>query len=121
MLLPPGWRELNGKPVADIAAFQWRASNLLILEDLGKLPSGRWTTISYEKLVENPATEIQRVCEFSGIRYDEQLKNITSTSLPLSSTTVTPPDPNKWQQYEQEINRVLPMIDDVARMLRQLP
>jgi Sulfotransferase family len=121
LLLPPGWRELNGKPIAEIAAFQWRASNLVMLNDLKNIPSGRWTSVSYAKLVEDPAGVIQDICKFAGIRYDEQLRKIASAPLPLSGTTVTPPDPDKWRNHEQEINRVLPSVEDVVELLRELP
>jgi Sulfotransferase family len=120
LLLPPGWRVLNGKPVADIAAFQWRASNLIMLNDLKNIPSNRWISVSYENLIRNPAEELQKICKFSGIRYDEQLSKLASTSLPLSSTTVTPPNPEKWRKHEQEIIRVLPDVADVARLIEEL-
>ena len=54
LLLIPGWRELNGKPVEEVAAAQWRAANEHILDDLGKLPRNRWLGVSYAELLADP-------------------------------------------------------------------
>ncbi len=120
LLLPPGWRKLNGKSVADIAAFQWRTSNLIILKALQSMPSNRWLPVSYASLLNAPGKTLQRICKFAGVRYDTALQQFSSSSLPLSSTTVSPPDPEKWRKHEAEIGRVLPSTEDVARALEAL-
>lgn len=121
MLLPPGWRALNGKSIADIAAFQWRASNQIMLDDLNALGPARWTSISYTKLIENTDSEIERLCSFCKIPYQGILKSMAASPLPLSSTTFSAPDPEKWKKYEAEINRVLPQVEQISRKLESLP
>ena len=51
LLLPPGWREMNGKSLAEIAAFQWQACNQAIMDDLEQIDSDRRIKISYEQLI----------------------------------------------------------------------
>ena len=120
LLLPPGWRELNGKPVADIAAFQWRKSNMIMMEDLKSLSSTKWISVRYEDLVDDPAKEMQRICKFSGVEFDRQLQYVASAPLTLSRSTVTSPDPDKWKKHEAEIMRILPGVEDVAGLLQRL-
>ncbi len=35
LLLPPGWEAYNGRPLEEIAAFQWESANRIVLDDLG--------------------------------------------------------------------------------------
>ena len=41
-------------------------------------------------------------------------------TLPLSSTTLSPPHPDKWKKYEQEINTRLPEISGTADRIKAL-
>jgi hypothetical protein len=33
LVLPPGWRTLDGRPLEEIAAFQWDSTNRIVLDD----------------------------------------------------------------------------------------
>ncbi|MDH5284992.1 MAG: sulfotransferase, partial [Gemmatimonadota bacterium] len=118
LLLPPGYERLQGRPLEEVVAFQWRAANETILEDLASLPRERWTTASYEDLIRDPAQEVARLLEFTGLSMDPQLAAYLSKPLPLSRHTKTPPRPDKWRQDEAEIERVLPALADVTAKLR---
>ena len=108
LLLPPGYSELSGRPLAEICAFQWESANRIILDDLEKLPAGRWTACSYGELVSNPEKLITRICDFANLEVDSRLQQRISGNLPHSRFTHTPPDPQKWRKNEAEI---LPALD----------
>jgi hypothetical protein len=111
MLLPPGYQELRGKPLVEIAAFQWLSANTYSLEDLSLLPPSSWIAISYEQLVTNHAVLIRRICDFIGIPADPHLQAyINETDLPLSCSTLTPPADNKWHKEAEEISKVMPTV-----------
>lgn len=110
MLLTPEWRKLSGKPLAEIVASQWTMATKILLDDLERLEPERWCVVAYDDLVREPQTEIERLCEFVGIEWDQAL----STPLPLSRHTVTPPDPDKWKQHEAELEAVLPGTGPLA-------
>ena len=120
LLLPPGWRELKGKPTADIAAFQWRSANEAILDELEKLPRERWIALSYANLTAAPETEIRSLCTFSQAGFDNQLKQLVSKDLEMSESSVSPPDPNKWKRHEQGILAALPSCQAVIDRLNSL-
>jgi len=117
LLLPPGWRELRGKPLSEIATFQWEASNRIIMDDLSTLPRDRQICVDYQNLIENTNHELKRICEFSGVTFDLQ-EQAGFEALPLSSTTLTPPDPDKWRKYEHELKPLLASIEKVNKRIK---
>lgn len=119
LLLPPGWRELNGRPLADIAAFQWQAANAYILQDLQELPRGRWTVSRYRDVMAEPGAEIARLCRFAGLTRGPELEALGG-ALPLSRTIVSPPGPDKWRRREKEILAVLSAVEPLWRQLESL-
>lgn len=108
LLLVPGWQQLIGQPLHRIVATQWHTTTRLLLDDLERLPAGRWSVVRYAALVADPEAEIRRVCEATSIEWDRALTG----DLPLSRYTVSPPHPQKWQRHAAEIESVLPSIED---------
>ncbi|MDX1379671.1 MAG: sulfotransferase [Xanthomonadales bacterium] len=107
LLLPPGWQQLKGRPLAEVCAYQWATANRIILDDLGRLPADRWTACSYEALTADPQPTIERICRFAGLATDDRLRQRIAAELPLSRSTQTRPDPDKWRRNEDEI---LPVV-----------
>jgi hypothetical protein len=114
-LLPPGWRSMIGKPLAEIAAFQWATANEIVLEDLSRLERDRWLPVSYADLVTDPQAVLQNICAFRGIAPSAAKHN--EAELPLSRTTLTPPDPDKWRRHEEAINALLPTLERTERAI----
>jgi hypothetical protein len=114
LLLPPGYERLQGRPLEEVVAFQWRVANETILDDLADLPRERWTTVRYESFIADPRTEIAKLLEFAGLAMDARLEEYLARPLPLSKHTQTRPDPDKWKQNAQEIERVMPTLEAVS-------
>jgi hypothetical protein len=114
-LLPPGWREMTGKSLAEIAAFQWRASNDTIMEDLASLPQARRMAVAYRQLVDDPPRTVEKLCRFAGVADGVA----PDRQLPLSRTVLTPPHPEKWRKYEAEIDGLMPSISDTCERIRE--
>jgi LPS sulfotransferase NodH len=117
LLLPPGYERLQGRPLEEIVAFQWRIANETILDDLADLPPERWTTVRYEALVADPRAEVGRILEFAGLAMDSRLADYLSKPLPLSKHTQTKPEADKWKQNAAEIERVMPGLAGVLERL----
>jgi hypothetical protein len=120
LLLPPGWPVMNGRPLEDIAAFQWDKTYRIVLGDLAGLPRERWTVLNYAELTGNTAATIRRLCELVGIEWDASLAQHVKQPLPLSRYTLAPPDPEKWRQHEAQIERVLPSVMETWQRLQAL-
>jgi hypothetical protein len=120
LLLPPGWRTMNGRPVEEIAAFQWSTANRIALDDLGQLQRDRWMSLSYAEFVANPKREIARICGFIGIDLDPGLVHRLDHPLPLSRFTHSPPDKDKWRRNAEVVERVLPGVELLWKRLQAL-
>jgi hypothetical protein len=108
LLLPPGWRQLNGRPLAEICAYQWATANRIILDDLEQLPRDRWIACDYSDLTDCTEDSVRRMCGFADLEMDQRLLDRLNSPLPLSRYTQTAPDPDKWRKNESEI---LPLLD----------
>lgn len=116
LLLTPGWRDLFGKDLTEIACQQWRIANETALDDLSHLPSERWKAVSFSDFLKNPQAVCQAICRFADLDWDVTL----DSALPHSQFTLTAPKPDKWkEQNEAEIRRALPMVSDTTLRIRQ--
>ena len=120
MLLPPEWRKLNGQTLAEIAAFQWKSCNEIIMRDLKEIPEARKTYIRYEDFINNPRHELERLIKFSAIKPDQDALNLIKDKLPISKTTVSPPDPDKWKKRANEIEPLLSDMEATTLKLTKL-
>lgn len=105
LLLVPGWRGLAGKPIEEIVAYQWACTMDMLLDDIADLPRDRVSTVRYHEFVAMPQREMVRVAREAGLGWD-----LVLDSLPLSKTTLTRPDPDKWRRHEVAIQRVMPSV-----------
>lgn len=110
MLLVAGWRELNGRPLAEIVTTQWATATRILLDDLESLPPGRWGVTTYERLVAEPRLEIGRICALAGLEWDLPL----SGRLPVSASALTPPDPAKMNRNRAALEVAASLIGEVA-------
>lgn len=120
LLLPPGWQQQHGRPLEEIAAFQWRTTNEIVMSDLAALPRSDWTVVNYAEFLANPEREVRRICAFAGLGFDEGLQARVSGPLPLSRHTQTAPAQNKWRKNESEILRVMPALEPVWERLKAI-
>ena len=119
LLLPPGYERLKDRPLEEITAFQWRAANETILDDLAEVPRERWISVCYEDLVHDPRAEIERLLAFAGLEMDARFAEYLEKPLPASRHTQTAPGPEKWRKNAAEIERVLPSLAAVSARLEK--
>ena len=119
-LLTPGWSSFHNRPIAEIAAYQWKTANAFILDDLQALPSSSWCFITYRDLVDKPRETIQKISEFAELPWDEVVESRVSKSLPTSVVTLSAPSPDKWRKHGEAIERVLPSVTSVINSVEKL-
>jgi hypothetical protein len=117
LLLPSGWEQMQGRPLEELAAFQWQATNSTILGDLSALAPERWTMVNYDDFLAEPAKDILRLCRFAGLEFDTGLAKRAGGPLPAAQHTLTPADPDKWKKDAVEIEKVLPEVQSVWQRL----
>jgi hypothetical protein len=112
LLLIPGWRELIGRPLAEVVAAQWQTTTRVLLDDLDVLPAERRFAVRYDAIVGDPDGVIGGLCRSLGIGWDCRL----GATLPPARYTVSAPQPQKWQAREAEILPVVAgLADEIAR------
>ena len=116
-VLPPGWRELNGKSLEEICAHQWIQSNKYALDSLEKIESDRVMKIRYEDLCENPATVIKSITDFVEIPFDGKIKETAEQPPVVSTGLFEKPNPDKWKKNQEAIERVLPSMQATMERL----
>jgi uncharacterized protein (TIGR03032 family) len=116
LLLTPGWRELSGKSLAEIVAAQWSTATRYLLDDLEQLPPERWCVAGYDALLDDPQQEVARLARFLDIEWDRTLDG----PLPLSRTTLTAPNREKWKRNADDLKIALPLVAGIAERARNL-
>ena len=113
LALIPGWRELRGKTLAEIAAAQWSSTNTHILDDLARLSRDRWCKVGYSDFLDDPKKQVERLCSFAGVSWDRPL----GRQLPIAAHTLTPPSRDKWRAHAAEIEPLLPRLEPLRRRI----
>ena len=101
-------------------AFQWAATNRILLDDLAALSPDRWMSLSYQQLVAAPRTTIDRILRFAGLATDPGLDARLAAALPNSRYTNSPPEAGKWRRDEARVLSVLPDVEATWQRLRAL-
>jgi len=110
LLLPPRWQGYTGRPLEEIAAFQWSSTHGCVMEDLAALPRARWTAVNAAELIADPAASVARLCAFMDVPLDATFAAQLQQPLPLSRYTVTAPEEGKWRRHAAELARVWPVV-----------
>lgn len=116
LTLVPGWRGVNGKPLEEIVAHQWSEGMRILLDDLERLDPASWCAVSYEAFVAEPQREVERLCAFTGLDWDRQL----TAPLPISTSTLDAPWPDKWRRNAEAIERIAGRIEPVAARAQEV-
>lgn len=107
MLLVPGWQELNGLPLAQIVAKQWAITTGQILDDLETLPAERVIAVDYRQLLGAPQSVMESLASRLDLSWDFSL----GASLPLSKTTLSVPNAEKWRRFTTDIESVWSIVE----------
>ena len=115
LLLVPGWQRMSGRPLEEVVAYQWACATYVMLKDLEDVPEADWLPIRYEDLVADPARQVDGLCQWLDVEWDEPLHK-----LPLSRFTLSAPSEDKWRQNEAAILRVMPLVQQIQAQVDAL-
>jgi hypothetical protein len=65
--LVPGWQDLKGKTVADVAAWQYYQCNSFIAKDLASIEARRIFPVKHEDFVRDPVKIVQKIFEWADL------------------------------------------------------
>ena len=116
MPLVPGWRELAGRPVPEIATEQWLRLTGTLLDDLDGLSPERWCVTDFKALLNDPMRELERICEFVAIEASEEV------TRPLRSLRdqLAVSDGEAGPETPAELTELLSRTEKLAERSREL-
>jgi uncharacterized protein (TIGR03032 family) len=107
--LVPEWRNLAGAGLPEICMHQWAMTTRILLGDLDRLPPDRWGVCDFGALRREPEDELRRVCEFTGLEWDE--------ALPAS---IGRGAPETWRRREADVAQVIAGAAELDERAREL-
>lgn len=113
LLLPEGWRNFDGRPLAEIAAWQWASTNKKIINDLHSLPDTSWHSVSYDEFLNDKEAALKKICTFADIPFGPRMQALAKQSLPNSKYTLSQPAADKWKRHEADITAACSNIADI--------
>ena len=111
--LVPGWRELAGASLEELAAAQWRVIAETMLADLGPLEPQRWCVVDRAALLADPRGALQRLCAFLEVEYDQALLSPVEGARRAEAARAAQPVP-------EELAAVLPRVAQPAARIAEL-
>ena len=115
LLLVPGWQQLKTMQLPQVVANQWAITTEILLDDLERLSEGRVQAIDYGTFLGSPQSEMERIAAGLGLGWAQKLGD----NLPLSKTTVSKPDRQKWRRLEHVIQSVWPIVEKADARARK--
>ena len=120
LLLPPLWRQLAGRPLAEVVAYQWRSANESIMKSLITLPRERWRVLDYQGLIDDPAGVFERATAFLDLAPVPSLRDSLTSGLPLSRYTLSTPAADKWRRHEAVLHAPLQALQGLQTALQAM-
>jgi len=117
--LVPEWRTLQGKRLADVAAWQYYQCNRFSLLDFEQLNPDRIFEVKHEHFVRHPETEVQSILDWAGLPKSEAVQKF-ARSLPRINDTREGGEDDSSLRYPMEVRSAienLPAVTDVCRRM----
>jgi uncharacterized protein (TIGR03032 family) len=115
LLLVEDWRELEGRPLAEIVAAQWESTTRTLLADLEALDPSRWAVSDFAALASEPAVEVARICSYLGLVPPEDLAPAGG-----APSYVLAPGSHAREDDLERLQGVLPQLTGLAERARDL-
>ena len=113
---PPNWQTIVTKPLPEICAWSWQQHINYALQGFRHL-SQPVIQVRYEDLSNNPALTIQTLAQQLGLSISKASQTYAERP-PLSRTTLSAPDPQKWQTLNRDtILALCPTLEMTAQQI----
>ena len=95
-LLVPRWRELIGRPLAEVVTEQWVRTMRPLTDDLERLAPERWCVVAHDALQRDPQEEAGRLAGYLGLEPAEErpelqaMASFASVELAAARTELEP-------------------------------
>lgn len=102
-------QDLENQDLMTIIARQWARCSQKAEEDLAQFPEGAVLRLKYEDFVEDPISELERICSHCRIEMTDGMVNYTREHVKSDRQL-------KWQRFDPtELAKIIPEIADEMR------
>ena len=109
--LIPGWRDLIGRPIPEVAFAQWDAISRAIEDARPLVAPARWVDVHLEDLRARPDATLAALCGAAGIAADARVERRLEELLERPASALSPPAASKWRRDNPaEVGELLPRI-----------
>jgi hypothetical protein len=108
-ILPPGWRELEGTELANVATTQYERSMEAVTIDRGLVD----VVLRYEDLVEHPTATVNWLLRELGLDRSEAVLQAAATVPSTPRGAISPPKPDKWRAVTNDLAPYFSRIESV--------
>lgn len=117
--LEPGWRDVLGKPLAEVCAHQWIAINEAILASRDLIAPDRWVQLRYEDIFTRPVDMFGELFDRLELTFDEEMRAYCRSLADHAVSLIgSSPGRGKWRQHNPDaIERTLPIITPTMQKL----
>jgi hypothetical protein len=105
-ILPPGWRDLQGSELAEVATVQYERSLDAAIAHRDLLDA----TVKYEDLVANPVETVESLLARLGLSSDDAVRRAAREVPDVPRGSISAPRPDKWREVEADLQPYLPRI-----------
>jgi hypothetical protein len=119
-LVPPGWEAYtSGRTLAEVCAFQWAASNRILLDARDRIGPERFIAVRYEDLVADPVPTTKELLGALELHDDpDVLERAATLHRNVTHTAVTAPKVDKWRH--ENPGEVESVLDQLAPTMERL-
>ena len=118
--LVPGWEELDGKSIGEVASLQYFQCNWYAKQDLKRIPSERVFEIKYEDFVGDAKHNVRKIFEWAGLPPSSVAESFAS-KLPRINTTFVR---GTWKQnrlrFPTEVEKGMGSLAEIVNLEKSL-
>lgn len=105
-ILPPGWRELQGSELANVATIQYERSLAAARAHRNLVD----VVVRYENLVDDPLGTLESLLQSLGLQDSEPVRQAARRVPEVHRGAISPPHPDKWRAVEADLSPYLARI-----------
>jgi len=118
--LIPEWRSLEGRRVADVAAWQYLQCNRYALRDFEEIKKDRLLEVKHEEFVGNPLATVQKIVDWAGLSQSRSVDQFASSLPKVNDTHTAERDQQTGLRYPKEVRRSLSELPDLPALLERM-
>jgi hypothetical protein len=118
--LVPEWRSLDGKKVADVAAWQYRQCNRFAYRDLQDVDNGRIFEVQHERFVTASVAIVREIMDWAHLPRARSVERFAETLPQVNDTRDEKNDTTKELRYPREVPRALNALPDLDSLTKRM-